>query len=166
MQKQKEKIRANPVTSDTPPMEFENNNQRRQWQQLHNNVSPQQRPFFYFIPISRIVTDILHIELRIIPILWKFTVSSRCRDAAHLAVICQYVFDTQRVIINKDMAVQNMRGTVNTIGTESWSGRTCRRILIIHEEILAEVSNRRAVGAADEMQPDDFGKSSSISCWS
>ena len=30
---------------------------------------------------------------------------------------------------------------MNTIGTESWPGRTCRRILIIHEEVLREVSN-------------------------
>ena len=63
----------------------------------------------------------------------------RGRDAAHLADICQWVFDTQRVIISKDTAVQNKSGKVNTIGTESWPGRTCRRILLIHDQVLNDV---------------------------
>ena len=84
----KKKIKSVSVTSTSLPMVFENDNQRRHWKQLHFNVSPQRRPFFYFIPVSRIVTDILHIELRIIPVLWKVTVFDRCRDAAHLEDIC------------------------------------------------------------------------------
>lgn len=143
----KKKMKSVSVTSTSPPLVFENDNQRRQWQQLHFSVSPQRRPFFHFIPVSRIVTDILHIELRIIPVLWKVTVSARCRDAAHLEDICQWVFDTQRIIISKNTAVQNSRGAINTIGTESWPGRTCRRILIIHEDVLREVSNWRTEDA-------------------
>ena len=91
----KKKIKSVPVTSTSPPLVFDNDNQRRQWQQLHFSVYPQRRPFFPFIPVSRVVIDTLHIELRIIPVLWKVTVSARCRDAAHLADICQWVFDTQ-----------------------------------------------------------------------
>jgi hypothetical protein len=97
----KKKVRSVSILANSPPLAFENDNQRRQWQQTHMSVQPQQRPFFHFIPVSRVVPDSLHMELRIIPVLWKFTVSSRCRDAAHLADICQYVFDTQRVIISR-----------------------------------------------------------------
>jgi len=135
----KKKIKSVSVTSDSASLVFDNDRQRREWQQSHYSVVPQQRPFFHFIPISRIVTDILHIELRIVPVLWKYTVIANCRDASHVADICQWVFDTQRVIISKDTVVQNSRGVVNTIGTESWPGRTCRRILIIHEDCLREV---------------------------
>ena len=147
----KKKIRSLLVSSTSPPLFFENDNQRRQWQQQHFSVYPQRRPFFHFIPVSRVVIDTLHIELRIITVLWKFTVSARCRDAAHLADICQWVFDTQRILISKSTAVQNSRGVVNTIGTESWHGRTCRRILIIHEDVLREVSNR---GTHDDSSQD------------
>jgi hypothetical protein len=137
----KKKIKYVPVTSTSPPLVFDNDNQRRQWQQLHLSIYHQRRPFFLFIPVSRVVIDTLHIELRTIPVLWKVTVSARCRDASYLADICQWVFDTQRVIITKSTSVQISRGIVNIIGTEYWTSRTCRRILIIHEEVLREVSN-------------------------
>jgi len=136
----KKKIKSVCVTAtSSSSLVFGNDRQRREWQQSHYSVVPHQRPFFYFIPVSRIVTDILHIELRIVPVLWKFTIIANCRDASHVADICQWVFDTQRVIISKDTVVQNSRGAINTIGTESWPGRTCRRILIIHEDCLREV---------------------------
>jgi hypothetical protein len=145
------KIKSLLVLSTSPPLFFENDNQRRQWQQLHVRVYPQRRPFFHFIPVSRVVIDTLHIELRIIPLLWKVNVSSRCRDATHLANICQWVFGTQRILISKNTTVQNSRGVVNTIGTESWQDRTCRRNLIIHEDVLREVSNW---GAHDDSSQD------------
>lgn len=134
------KIKSVAVTTTSPSLAFENDNQRRQWQQQHFSLYTQRRPFFHFISMSRVVIDTLHIELRIIPVLWKVTVSSRGRDASHLADICQWVFDTRRIIISKSTAVQNSRGIVNTIGTESWPGRTCRRFLTIHEEVFREVS--------------------------
>ena len=145
----KKKVLSMHVLANSPPLAFDNDNQRRQWQQCHMSVQPQQPPFFYFIPVSIVVLDELHIELRIIPVLWKVAVSSRCRDAANLADICPYVFDTQRCIISKDTTVQNSRGTVKSIGTESWHGRTWRRILIFHEDVLREVSCGRPTGTWD-----------------
>jgi hypothetical protein len=72
----KKKVLSVPVLAIIPPLAFDNDNQRRQWQQCHMSVQLQHRPFFYFIPVSRVVPDALHIELRIIPVFWKVTVSS------------------------------------------------------------------------------------------
>ncbi len=57
----KKKVLSVPVLANNPPLAFDNDNQRRHWQQCHMSVQPQQRPFFYFIPVSRVVPDALHI---------------------------------------------------------------------------------------------------------
>ena len=71
--------------------------------------------------------------------LWKITITANFKDATHVDDIWQWVFNKQRVIINKDTIVQNSRGDINTIGAEPYPGRTFRRILIIHEDCLREV---------------------------
>ena len=127
-----------PVRADTPPLVFANDNQRRDWSQCHFSVMANESPFFYCIPVARFIADGLHVELRLEPKVWQYTVAGYC-DEAQLADICQWVFDTQRVWISKETAVQNKKGDVNIMGTDSWPGKTCRRLVICHEDVLDQV---------------------------
>jgi hypothetical protein len=65
----KKKVHSVPVLANNPPLSFENDNQRRQWQQSHMSVQSQQHHLFHFIPVLRVVSYSLHMELRIIPVL-------------------------------------------------------------------------------------------------
>ena len=111
---------------------------RQSWQKKHFMVKEGEGPFLPFIPVSRVLVDILHLELRICPVLWRLTVSNHV-DKKKLQAICQWVSDKHKVIISKGTAVQSSTGMTNKIGSNSWPGRTCAKIMQIYPEVMAKV---------------------------
>ena len=107
-------------------------------QQYHFSSVEKAGPYLTCIAVEDIITDVLHIILRIVPVIYRATVSRRV-DKTELQSISQWVFDTHRVIVSSETAVQSATGAVGAVGNESWPGETCDKIMQIHEEILAMV---------------------------
>jgi hypothetical protein len=64
-----------------------------------------QGPFFPFIPVSKALVDILQLELRLCPVIWRLTVSNHVNKEG-LKKICQWVYDKHKIVISKDIVVQ------------------------------------------------------------
>ncbi len=52
------------------------------------------------------IVDILHLELRICLAIWRLHVSNRV-NKEDLVKTCQWVYDEHKIVIGKDMVVQN-----------------------------------------------------------
>ena len=78
--------------------------------------------FFSFIPVSRVLVDILHLELRICLAIWRHTDNNHVTKE-ELAKLCQWVYDEDKIIISKDTAVQSSTGLENKIGSSAWPGK-------------------------------------------
>jgi hypothetical protein len=94
--------------------------------------------FLPFVPVSRVMVDILHLELRVCPAIWRLTVSNHV-SKEELANICQWVYDEHKIIISKDTAVQSSTGKENSIGSSSWPGKTCSKIMQIYPDVMKMV---------------------------
>ena len=106
------------------------------YRHAHYMVKEGEGPFLPFIPVHRvIIVDILHLKLRVTPILWRLTVSNHV-DKDKLQAICQHVFDKHKIIISKSTAVQSSTGQENKIGSSCWPGKTCDKILLIFREVM------------------------------
>ena len=82
--------------------------------------------------------DILHLELRICPAIWRLTVSNHV-GKDELEKICQWVYDEHKIIISKDTAVQSSTGKENKFGSSAWPGKTCSKIMQIYEQVMEKV---------------------------
>ena len=122
------------------------------YRMVHFMVKEGEGPFFPFIPIERVIVDILHLKLRITPVLWRITVSNHV-DKEKLVEICQEIYNKHKIIISKGTAVQSSTGQENKIGSTCWPGKTCDKILIIFREVM------------DMVHSDDDIKKACIQCW-
>jgi hypothetical protein len=111
---------------------------RRAHQREHLMVVEGKGPFFPFIPVSRVLVDILHLELRICPAIWRLTVSNHV-SKDELEKLCQWVYDEHKIIISKDTAVQSSTGKENKIGSSAWPGKTCSKIMQIYPQVMEKV---------------------------
>ena len=126
---------------------------RQMRQRKHLMVREGDGPFLPFIPISRVLIDILHLELRVCPVLWRLTVSNHV-DKDKLQAICQWVSDHHKIIISKGTAVQSSTGRSNKIGSDCWPGKTCAKIMKIYPEVMDKVHMKNAKN-----------KEACIACW-
>jgi hypothetical protein len=88
--------------------------------------------------VANIVADVLHIMLRVVPALYKATVS-RHLDKPELESLSQLLKDIYQVVVSSDTAVQSATGKQGFIGNESWPGETCHVILDNYDDILHDV---------------------------
>jgi len=95
-------------------------------------------PLFSFIPMSRVLVDILHLELRICPSIWCLTISNHV-SKDELEKLCQWVYDEHKIIISKDMAVQSSAGKEDKIGSSAWPGKTCLKIMQIYPQVMEKI---------------------------
>ena len=94
--------------------------------------------FFLCIKLEDVIIDALHVVLRVVPAIYRATVTSHVDNAECLS-IAQWVFDTHRIIVSSHTAVQSATGREATIGTECWPGRVCDKLIQIYPEILDQV---------------------------
>jgi hypothetical protein len=94
--------------------------------------------FISFIPMSRVFVDILHLELRICLAMWRLVVSNHV-SKDEIVEICQWVYDEHKIIISKDMAVQIRTRKENKIGSSTWPGESCAKIMQIYPRYMQKV---------------------------
>jgi hypothetical protein len=90
---------------------------RRAYERKHlMAVEGKERPIFPFIPVSMVIFDILHLELRICPAIWQLTVSNHVTNY-ELDNLCQWVYDEHKIIISKETAGQSSSGKETKISS-------------------------------------------------
>ena len=99
-----------------------------------------------------VIFDILHLELRICPAIWRLTVSNHVTKD-ELADLCQWVYDEHKIIISKDTAVQSSSGKENKIGSSAWPGKTCGKIMQIYPQVMAKVRIKKKIKNLDKCTP-------------
>jgi hypothetical protein len=122
---------------------------RQAYQRKHLMAVEGKGPFFPFIPVSMVIFDILHLELRICPAIWRLTVSNHVTKD-ELADLCQWVYDEHKIIISKDTAVQSSSGKENKIGSSAWPGKTCGKIMQIYPQVMAKVHIKKKIKNLDK----------------
>ena len=111
------------------PTQFRDSRQRQAWQQLHLGTMHFCNPFFGWLPADRFVMDILHLVLRVVPVLFKHTVSSQL-DPEQLEDVCRMFSDRTGVHISCGGAGQSAKGTKEERNpTECWSGEVCYTLM-------------------------------------
>ncbi len=90
-----------------------------QHHQHHFSKAPRVGLFFLCIKLEDVIIDALHVVLRVIPAIYRATVTAHV-DQAERQSILQWIFDTHRVIVSSNTAVQSATGREATIGTECW----------------------------------------------
>lgn len=107
--------------------------------QLHFSTLENVGPFFPCIKQTNIITDVLHVLLRIVPVIYRATVSAHHDKREDAIGLSQYIYDTYGTIVSSDTKVQSATGKHATIGTECWPGRTCNTIMFNYEDIMKQV---------------------------
>ena len=108
--------------------------------------------FLPFIPVNHVILDILHLELRICPAIWRLTVSNHV-DKDRLHSICQWIADEHKIIISKGTAVQSSTGKKGKIGSDCWPGKICSKVLQIFPAVM------------DRVHTNEVNKASALLCW-
>jgi hypothetical protein len=111
---------------------------RRAHQREHLMVVEGISPFVSFSPKSRVLVDIVHLELRICPAIWRLSVNNHV-SKDELEKLCQWVYDEHKMIISKDTAVQSSTGKEIKIGSSAWPGKTCSKIMQIYPQVMEKV---------------------------
>ena len=109
--------------------------QRATRQQHHYSTLEGDGPYLNAIALDHVMADTLHIILRVVPVVYRATVSAHVSKPEGES-IAQWVFDVHRVIISSETGIQNRTGKTTTIGTESWPGPTCDKMMNIFYEVL------------------------------
>jgi len=116
---------------------------RLQWQQQHYNMREGWGPFLPTICLSQVICDTLHVVLRVVPCLFRSTISVHC-DKTMANDVATWAWDTLALAISTDIAVQTSTGVKANIGSESWPGLTCTRLLDNFEDLLLLVHHQRS----------------------
>ena len=87
------------------------------------------------IALQDVIIDVLHVVLRIVPAIYRATVSAHI-DKTQCADISQWIFDVHRVIVSASTAVQSATGQEGSVGNECWPGRVCDKLMTIYEDVL------------------------------
>jgi hypothetical protein len=83
------------------------------------------------------VVDVLHVMLRVVPAVYKWTVSAIVKKD-RLEAVQQWVYKTCRKLIGKNTNVQTATGGTASLSNESWPGDTCMALLDNYEGLLTE----------------------------
>ena len=126
------------VTPDTQPKVFPSESARLKWQQLHFGTCNFCIPYLTWLPAENFIFDILHAVLRIVPVLWRHTVSKHLTEE-QLRSVCQFFFDATGVQLNSKSAGQSASGKDNgSGGRDCWPGEVCYAVMDNYEAVLNE----------------------------
>ena len=98
---------------------------------------------FWCIQLEDVIIDALHVVLRVVPAIYRATVSAHV-DSAECESISQWIFDVHRIIVSSKTAVQSATGKEATVGTECWHGAVCEKMLQIYPDVLDQVHSQNA----------------------
>ena len=119
--------------------------------QHHFSTKEGEGPYLWMILVCNIIADVLHIVLRVVPVIYRATVSRHVHPAEQ-ASIAQWVFDYKGVLVSSSTALQSKSGTSNTMGTESWPGNTCDAIITLYEDLMGMVHVVESQNHRDAME--------------
>eukprot|EP00873_Tetraselmis_striata_P013373 jgi/Tetstr1/433637/TSEL_000008.t1 len=109
---------------------------RQQLQQLHYGMCRGRAPYLVLSHILDYIVDILHLMLRVVPQIFKFTVSKHC-DAAKQLELVKWVEEHLKVKLSSSKAGQSATGKAKIdLSAESWPGETCQVLMDNYVAIL------------------------------
>ena len=109
--------------------------------QLHFSTPIGTGVFFRCIELKNVLVDALHVVLRVVPALYRATVSAHV-DSSECRSIAQWIYDLHGVTVSSSTNVQSATGNESTIGTECWPGPVCDKLMEIYPEILLQAHPR------------------------
>ena len=115
--------------------------------QFHFSTKPELGLLSKSIAWKDIIIDVLHIVLRVVPAIYRATVSAHI-DKTQCGDLSQWIFDVHGVVVSSSTSVQSATGKEGSIGNECWHGRVCDKIMQVYEEILDQV---HAKGSANHL---------------
>eukprot|EP00873_Tetraselmis_striata_P042667 jgi/Tetstr1/462931/TSEL_007879.t1 len=109
---------------------------RQQLQQLHYGMCMGRAPYLVLSHILDYIVDILHLMLRVVPQIFKFTVSKYC-DAAKQLELVKWVEEHLKVKLSSSKAGQSATSKAKIdLSAESWPGETCQVLMDNYVAIL------------------------------
>ena len=121
------------------PLEDMSDYLRRKMQREHFGVVPYTESWLPIDDPQWLIMDTLHNVLRVVPIIWRATVAANCTKDS-LSNVANWVYETCKVIISSDVALQTPTGTKKlNMDAETWPGEVCQELLTNHEKILQMV---------------------------
>eukprot|EP00873_Tetraselmis_striata_P001411 jgi/Tetstr1/421675/TSEL_012614.t1 len=109
---------------------------RQQLQQLHYGMCMGRAPYLVLSHILDYIVDILHLMLRVVPQIFKFTVSKHC-DAAKQLELVKWVEKHLKVKLSSSKAGQSATGKAKIdLSAKSWPGETCQVLMDNYVAIL------------------------------
>eukprot|EP00873_Tetraselmis_striata_P033401 jgi/Tetstr1/453665/TSEL_040621.t1 len=105
-------------------------------QQLHYGMCRGRAPYLVLSHILDYIVDILHFMLRVVPQIFKLTVSKHC-DAAKQLELVKWVEEHLKVKLSSSKAGQSATGKAKIdLSAESWPGETCQVLMDNYVAIL------------------------------
>ena len=127
-----------PVAPGEAARVYTSNYARLKDQQKHFSTKNHLGVLFFMVPLERVISDALHVMLRIVPVIYRVTIAQFC-DKPEAESLSQYVFDSHGIMLAKDLYVQSASGKESNLGTECWPGATCKKLLDVYDDIVKEI---------------------------
>ena len=133
------------LTTSVTPEEIEAMSEaaREHHHQSHFSTPIGKTPLLACIALYNVIIDVLHVVLRVVPAIYRATVSAHV-DSAECQSIAQWIFDVHGVVVSGSTSVQSATGRQAAIGTECWPGAVCQKLMIIYPEVLAQVHDNQS----------------------
>ena len=123
--------------SSAPDASLMGDSKRRAEQRKHFGGVPG-RQTFTNIPPEDYIIDVLHLILRVVPLLFRQTIQANVNTAT-MQKVAQWIYDKCDVIISDQVALQTDTGLKKlSMSAESWPGNVCREMMDWYPEILKE----------------------------
>ena len=129
------------AVSNEEPAELDSKAAEDRHHQLHYSTAYMKGMFFACIDWRDVIIDVLHVILRIVPAIYRVTVSAHI-DSTECQSLAQWIFHTHRVVVASNTAVQSATGKEGNVGNECWPGNVCNKLLDIYPEVLVQVHQR------------------------
>ena len=150
------------INPNDQPRQFRDDKQRQEWQRRHLGTMYHCEPFFSWMPVDRFIMDVLHAVLRVVPALFRHTVSSQLTQD-QLDDVCALFSDESTVHISCSGAGQSARGSKEERNaTECWSGEVCYAVMDNVGKLLSDTYLGQLNAQDDPMKMQKYEASQKV----